>query len=43
MIYENKILEIARENNGIVTTKQITENKIARIYLTKLVQKKNIE
>lgn len=40
MIYENKILEIARENNGIVTTKQITENKIARIYLTKLVQKK---
>ena len=31
MIYENKILEIATNNNGIVTTKEVSENKIARI------------
>lgn len=37
MIKENQILDIAKENNGIVTTKEITENNIPRIYITKLI------
>ena len=40
MIQENKILEIANKCNGIVTTKQVMENNIARIYLTKLIKEK---
>lgn len=42
MIQENKILQLASSNNGIVTTKQVTENKIARIYLTKLIKDKKL-
>lgn len=38
MIKENEILRLAKENNGIITTKIITENNIPRIYLTKLVK-----
>lgn len=37
MIKENQILELARKNKGIVTTKEITENNIPRIYITKLI------
>lgn len=42
MKYENKILEIATSNNGIVTTKEVSKNKIARIYLTKLIKEKKL-
>lgn len=42
MIQENKILEIANKCNGIVTTKQVMENNIARIYLTKLIKEKKL-
>lgn len=42
MLQENKILQLANKNNGIVTTKQVTENKIARIYLTKLIKENKL-
>ena len=42
MKYENKILEIANSNNGVVTTKEVSKNKIARIYLTKLIKEKKL-
>ena len=38
MIKENQILSIALNNKGIVTTKEVSENNIPRIYLTKLVK-----
>lgn len=39
---ENEILKIANKNKGIVTTKQVTSNNIARIYLTKLIKEKRL-
>lgn len=42
MHYENLILELARKNNNLVTTKMVTENCIPRIYLTKLIQDKKL-
>ena len=42
MIKEKQILNLAKKNNGIITTKVITENKIARFYLTKLVKDKKL-
>lgn len=42
MIKEKQILNLAKKNNGIITTKAITENNIARFYLTKLVKDKKI-
>ena len=40
---ENKVLQIAENNNGIVTTKMCKKHGIANIYLTRLVQKGQLE
>jgi len=42
MIKENQIIEIAKNNNGIITTKTVTELNIARIYITKLIKEKRL-
>ena len=39
MTNEEKILKILKDNNGIVTTKEVEENNIDKIYLTRLVKK----
>ncbi len=39
MTNEEKILKILNDNNGIITTKQLNEKKINRVYLTRLVKK----
>lgn len=36
---EEKILKILKENNGIVTTKEINRKNIDKVYLTRLVNK----
>lgn len=41
MEYENKILNLFK--NGYLTTKDVTDNSIPRIYLTKLIRKDKIE
>ena len=41
MEYENRILNLFK--NGYLTTKDITDNNIPRIYLTKLIEKNKIE
>ena len=38
-----KILQLAKENNGYITVKTVEENKIARVYLSNLVKKKKLE
>lgn len=38
MDYKLKILSIANANNGYVTTKEVTNNNIPKIYLTELVR-----
>lgn len=38
MDYKLKILSIANTNNGYVTTKEVTNNNIPKIYLTELVR-----
>lgn len=42
MIQENQILKLAEKNRGVVTTKEVSENNIPRIYLTKLVKEKKL-
>lgn len=42
MIKEKQILDIAKKNNDIVTTKEISENNIPRIYITKLLKAKKL-
>lgn len=42
MIKENEILELASKNKGIITTKEVDNNKIPRIYLTKLIKENKI-
>ena len=39
MTNEEKILKILRDNNGIITAKEVKENNIEKIYLTRLVNK----
>lgn len=39
MTNEEKILKILKDNNGIITTKEVEENNIDKIYLTRLVKK----
>lgn len=39
MTKEEKILKILKDNNGIITTKELEENNIERIYLTRFVNK----
>lgn len=41
MEYENKILNLFK--NGYLTTKDVTDNNIPRIYLTKLIKENTIE
>lgn len=41
MEYENKILNLFK--NGYLTTKEVTDNNIPRIYLTKLIKENKIE
>lgn len=43
MTNEEKILKILKDNNGIITTKEIKENNIANIYLTRLIKKGYID
>lgn len=43
MTNEEKILKILKNNNGIITTKEIKENNIANVYLTRLANKGDIE
>lgn len=42
MIKEKQILNLAKKNNGIVTTKMVTDNNIPRIYITKLIKEKKL-
>ena len=42
MIKENLILNLAKKNKGIITTKEVSENNIARIYITKLVKENKL-
>lgn len=42
MIRENQILELAKKNKGIITTKQVNENNIPRMYLTKLIKENRL-
>ena len=42
MIQESQILKLAEKNRGVVTTKEVSENNIPRIYLTKLVKEKKL-
>lgn len=42
MIKENKLLEVTKKNNGIITTKQVNELNIPRIYLTKLIKENKL-
>ena len=39
MTNEEKILKMLKDNNGIITSKQLNNNKIDRVYLTRLVNK----
>lgn len=39
MTNEEKILKLLKDNNGIITTKELEENNIERIYLTRFVNK----
>lgn len=38
----NRVIEIANQNNGYVTTKQVKEKKINTIVLTRLVEQKKV-
>ena len=43
MTNEEKILKILKDNNGIITTKEIKKNNIANVYLTRLINKGYID
>lgn len=40
---EEQILKLIEDNNGIITTKEIVKNYINRIFLTRLVNKGELE
>ena len=40
---EDKIREIIKQNNGIITAKEVSYNKIDSWYLTNMVQKGELE
>lgn len=42
MNYENMILNVAKENDGIITSKKVDELKIPRFYLAKLLKENKI-
>ena len=39
---KNKILEIAKQNNGYITTDLITKQGIAKMFLTQLVRENQL-
>ena len=43
MCNEDKIISLAKNNNGIITSKELAEKKIDSIYLTRLVNKNKLE
>lgn len=43
MCNEDKIIELAKNNNGIITSKELAEKNIDSIYLTRLVNKNKLE
>ncbi len=43
MSVENKIINLMNKNKGYITTKMISENNIARFFLTKMVNEKKLE
>lgn len=40
---EKQILKLIQDNNGVITTKEIVENDINRVFLTRLVNKGELE
>ena len=42
MDYKNTIIKLTEKNNGYITTKEITDNNIPKIYLTQLVEEKKL-
>ena len=40
---EEQILKLIEDNNGVITTKEITQNDINRVFLTRLVNKGQLE
>ena len=40
---EEQILKLIEDNNGVITTKEIVDNNINRIFLTRLVNKGELE
>ena len=40
---EEQILKLIEDNNGVITTKEIVENDINRVFLTRLVSKGELE
>ena len=42
MNYKNKILELAENSNGYITTKEISKNQIPKVYITQLVEEKKL-
>ena len=43
MVNQDKMREIIKQNNGIITAKELTDNKINLWYLTDLVRKEELE
>lgn len=43
MKYASKIMQIAKQNNGIITSREVTKKNIPRIYLKILVDKGKLE
>ena len=43
IVNQNKIREIIKQNNGVITAKEVSDNKIDSWYLTNLVQKGELE
>ena len=39
MTNEEKILKMLNDNNGIITTKELNDNGIDRVYMTRLIDK----
>ena len=42
-VNQDKMREIIKQNNGIITAKELTDNKIDSWYLTNLVKKRDLE
>ena len=43
IVNQDKMREIIKQNNGIITAKELTDNKIDSWYLTDLVRKEELE